>query len=1345
MVLLDKKVNLKTMIDYQEINSDVYVDAKGNATYKNFEGEFVTVKGCEGIVGALYRNIINDSIPSTEPNYPYEVQSNDLIITLRNGNKVHIEDFVKQKGESKFRYIGWGPFQQNVGKDIYAEGFVYNENKINAYNLSTNHAKKDIINTKIVGTNVNDLIDLSEFKLSADGSLVNSKGKAVTKTTINAGAGNDDIVGSAVNDTITGGVGNNELFINKNNEAYGNDIYKLTKGEELTIKNISSYNAEGEEQGINGKHSFQRFYTSGKNAVVETIKEAIGAEMSVDSATGGYYNTTTDTFDSVDRGTTYCIVEISNTEKKVSETGKSINGMTGEISDITGTIPPYYQLTLNMANEVGIGTERYRMTPSGNINFLAASTDYYSFTAASDITMRQILDAGNVYTLDALTGNYSLYGDITNFAYYDDGYVEITGTALDVTMANNGKTLYVKYAGSDVWYQAGTAGQNYFYKLNNGADTPYTGTVGSLSLLYKKDGNNFNAVSENERNALIGYVFTNSPENSTIDETATEMNKLSNIFVGNAFGGYTYIVPGSLVPRYDLGYVYYENGEKKIDTVAHAYNGKASDAEFLYSSSSQSAGSIPEHNNLYYAKYSRSEEITGTVDIANFAKNPTDNVMYEYFDYSNNTQGSVNLKDVYFENYDQEQKLYKSGKYTGNALNEVIDGNIASYNMKAMKVNAGEGNNTIVTNQGYQGNDTWVDPLLNDNIQAGSGKDIVYASAGNDTYQLGAGQNEINYNYARFTAYGADGEGYKYDDDHVIADNRLTGVVGNDTVKLTKGEQLTISDFYDKNYVTEGSYESGEGLKGKHLVELKGKDVILHRAEDYGDGAGSITIKNFAADKTNAEVSIATTGEAISLNDFEYYVDATKGYNGTKLNEIIDARGASKGVKISTGAGSDTVIGSRYNDKINVGSGNNEIVIKTNADGYVSSGTDTVNLTKGTNLNLQDLGTSEYRVVKTGNGADIQVIRHQVDNANNVYGTYILKGLGKNNDLANVTVQGNDIFDQVEVYAEKGGKVIGTKGDDKIYLMGDKAVNLTMTKGYDEAYGSLAEGVVTSKSINVKLDDEIRNFYFEDQTNTTNYFTIQNRNYINLAADELAIRTDDLSKITVTDTNKQKYDVTAYRGNVENIELNKKINHIAFLEGGNAQEITDSKKNDIIYGVNDKDNVFNYEKGGADIYYGGDGNDTYNITKFDKNVSLIISDRNGNNVLNFESGANENMTLFFDVANDGDHGNNFYFVHNDIAQNAKKVNLSSNLQLLKGMVEFDRFDLEDNSIQFGGEKVDNLAEKINYITENVQSWLLNNGNYDSAMDVIIAGNKDDIASLMQAYTCDLVNQPVPTL
>ena len=44
-----------------------------------------------------------------------------------------------------------------------------------------------------------------------------------------------------------------------------------------------------------------------------------------------------------------------------------------------------------------------------------------------------------------------------------------------------------------------------------------------------------------------------------------------------------------------------------------------------------------------------------------------------------------------------------------------------------------------------------------------------------------------------------------------------------------------------------------------------------------------------------------------------------------------------------------------------------------------------------------------------------------------------------------------------------------------------------------------------------------------------------------------------------------------------------------------------------------------------------------------------------------------------------------------------------------------------------------MTSRINQIQTNVAAWFNNNGNYDSAMEVIESGNNADIQSLMQCY------------
>lgn len=51
----------------------------------------------------------------------------------------------------------------------------------------------------------------------------------------------------------------------------------------------------------------------------------------------------------------------------------------------------------------------------------------------------------------------------------------------------------------------------------------------------------------------------------------------------------------------------------------------------------------------------------------------------------------------------------------------------------------------------------------------------------------------------------------------------------------------------------------------------------------------------------------------------------------------------------------------------------------------------------------------------------------------------------------------------------------------------------------------------------------------------------------------------------------------------------------------------------------------------------------------------------------------------------------------------------------------------------GGAEAVDMPSRINAIQTNVAAWFNNNGNYDSAMEIIESGNNADIQSLMQCY------------
>ncbi len=98
--------------------------------------------------------------------------------------------------------------------------------------------------TTVTGTVFDDYIDLSETTYSP------TSRKAIknnTGLTINGGKGDDIIIGSKYNDTITGGLGANTVVYDTDEmEVFGNDTIKFTKGENLVI-DLTSMDLDEEE------------------------------------------------------------------------------------------------------------------------------------------------------------------------------------------------------------------------------------------------------------------------------------------------------------------------------------------------------------------------------------------------------------------------------------------------------------------------------------------------------------------------------------------------------------------------------------------------------------------------------------------------------------------------------------------------------------------------------------------------------------------------------------------------------------------------------------------------------------------------------------------------------------------------------------------------------------------------------------------------------------------------------------------------------------------------------------------------------------------------------------------
>ena len=257
------KINTKTMLKYEDLTTDVTISSKGVATdatgkvlLKNVSGIYSdTTTGTAG-----FDNLVNTTAT--------KIKSQDLLLVLKNGKTVTVEGYFTNNSKSTFKYV---VDKDSVVSNLIDEAFIVNKNLLNEYNLATNHSEDGLITkTTITGTSFNDTIDLSGFSANQ---LKTAKGADIKSLTINAGAGNDTITGSIVNDVITGGAGENTLdytYYLTNNVNFGADTYKTTKSEDLVL----TLGATDDDYGV----SQVEYSKSGNNIQVKVYGKAAEEE-----------------------------------------------------------------------------------------------------------------------------------------------------------------------------------------------------------------------------------------------------------------------------------------------------------------------------------------------------------------------------------------------------------------------------------------------------------------------------------------------------------------------------------------------------------------------------------------------------------------------------------------------------------------------------------------------------------------------------------------------------------------------------------------------------------------------------------------------------------------------------------------------------------------------------------------------------------------------------------------------------------------------------------------------------------------------------------------------------------
>ena len=339
------------------------------------------------------------------------------------------------------------------------------------------------------------------------------------------------------------------------------------------------------------------------------------------------------------------------------------------------------------------------------------------------------------------------------------------------------------------------------------------------------------------------------------------------------------------------------------------YSGKGNDVIDLKSYNKDDLVYVKSGNNLVLT-YDKANG--GSITIADYFKK----------------KGNVSIKDILLSDTSysiSNKKIY----------NEILE-KINSEDNKSVKADFSKASVGLELT-GSWGYETITGSKFADKINGGGGNDVIYGGNGDDTLIGGLGDDKL---------YGQAGDNtYKFD----LISN------GNDTI-YTSGNGKTIIDFSD----TDLEFNNNGVADGydKFAYTKVGNDLLIKYAKtiDLYD-ISSIRISNFFKSKGDFVLVDKNHNleSALNIKDFTIYVQGSD----TKKNKITGSQyndyivGYDYNDTLNGGNGDDTIIGGKGNDVITGGAGHNEIQY-TKGDG-----TDTINLTKGENLDIKLSGYSD--------------------------------------------------------------------------------------------------------------------------------------------------------------------------------------------------------------------------------------------------------------------------------------------------------------------------------------------------------------------------------------------------
>ncbi|WP_245487144.1 M10 family metallopeptidase C-terminal domain-containing protein [Rhizobium acidisoli] len=797
---------------------------------------------------------------------------------------------------------------------------------------------------------------------------------------VQAGSGNDKIVGNEANNTLWGNAGDDSLYGGVGNDALiggtgsdwmvggaGNDLYVVDDNFDVVI--------ESANEGTDTVQTALSSYTLSNNVEILTYTGSASftgtGNALANTITGGAFNDTLDGgagADSLTGGVGDDIYIVDNAGDSVAEN-------TGAGTDTVRTTLASYTLGGNVENLTYIGTGSFTGTGNGVANTIkgGAGADTLDGGAGADILIgaagndTYIVDVSDVVTeglnegtdqIRTALSSYALtnIANVENLTFIGTGNFAGTGNGLANTITGGagndtldggaGNDTLNGGAGNDI-YLVDSASDVITELVSGGTDEIRTAlaaysmaALANVEKLTYTGSANFTGTGNVLDNTIIGGAF-----NDTLDGGAGADSLIGGL------GDDIYVVDnaGDLVTEAA------DEGTDTVRTTLANYTLGSDVENFTYTGTVAFAGT---GNDL--ANTIKGGAGADTLD----GKAGADSLIGAA---GNDTYIVDDVGDVVTEAANQGTDLIKTAlsSYT-------LDNNVESLLYTGSSSFTGTGNALVNAITGGAGNDTLDGGAGNDTLNGGAGNDTLIGGTGSDTMSGGTGDDTYVVDIASDLVIENANEGTD-----TVQTALVSYTLGNNVENLTYTGSANFTGTGNTlaNTITGGAgndtLNGGVGLDT--LIGGDGNDTYII------DNAGDIVTE--AADQgiDTVRTTLASYTLGSDVENLAYIGTAAFVGTGNDLDNTITGGAAND--TLSGGVGNDTLNGGAGADSL-IGGEGNDIYIVDHAGDIVteaaSAGTDTVRTTLaaytlGGNVeNLTYSGTAAF--VGTGNLLDNIII-----------------------------------------------------------------------------------------------------------------------------------------------------------------------------------------------------------------------------------------------------------------------------------------------------------------------------------------------------------------------------------